>query len=99
MYTTRDGTMKTFSRWRLFPVDDTSGYKIGKSLNTGRGVILKLLSGPDRRHLYKVEWRTAEGTVVTDETKKNILTQHNGQRLIKEFEDRKAAEKNARRGS
>jgi hypothetical protein len=27
----RDGTMKTFSRWRLFPVDDTSGYKIGKS--------------------------------------------------------------------
>jgi hypothetical protein len=49
--------------------------------------------------LYKVEWRTAEGTVVTDETKKNILTQHNGARLIKEFEDRKAAEKNARRGS
>jgi hypothetical protein len=82
----RDGTMKRFSRWRLFPVKDTSGYSVGKTLSTNEGRILKILTGPDRYHKYKVEWVGAEGKIITDELRKNILQQHNGAELLRAYE-------------
>jgi hypothetical protein len=88
-----DGTMRTFSRWRLFPVEDISGYKIGKSFNNNTGRILRVLSGPDKYHKYKVEWKTAEGKVITDELKKNILTQTNGRQLLEEYHREKRSSK------
>jgi hypothetical protein len=85
----RDGTMKTFSRWRLFPVKDTSGYKVGKSFNTKRGRIIRIISGPDKYHRYKVEWEGAgDESIVTDELKRNILTQTTGRDLLEEYQRR-----------
>jgi hypothetical protein len=81
----RDGTMKTFSRWRLFPVKDTSGYKVGKSFKNNRGRIIRIISGPDKYHRYSVEWEGAEGTIVTDELERNILTQTTGRDLLEEY--------------
>jgi hypothetical protein len=62
----KDGTTKTISRWRLFPVHDSSKLKFGKSFNNNMGE-LKSIDGYDRTtKKYDVTFAMPDNTTFKD---------------------------------
>jgi hypothetical protein len=74
-----DGTTKTVSRWRLFPVTDTKKLKFGATLSSGKGELLSIESYNPRTKKYKVKFRMPDGSEYIDKITKLDLRGSNPQ--------------------
>jgi hypothetical protein len=84
----KDGTTKTVSRWKLFPVKDSTKIKFGASFGNNRGELDSIISYNDRTKEYKVRFKMPDGTLTTDKIKKLDMRGSNPQLptpLEKEF--------------
>jgi hypothetical protein len=91
----QDGTTKTMNRWRLFPVNDSDGYKKLKSFHSSQGIIARVIGGP-RDGKYQVEWEHTTGSNkdITWETERTIVGQENGQNLLDTWKNRRRGLRN-----
>jgi hypothetical protein len=64
--TARDGTTKTVSRWRLFPVANISKLKFGASFSNNRGELHSIQSYNPRTKKYDVRFKMPDGTLYDD---------------------------------
>jgi hypothetical protein len=62
----KDGTTKTVSRWRLFPVKDVAKLKFASTLSTNKGELLSIEAYNPRTKKYKVKFRMPDGTEYLD---------------------------------
>jgi hypothetical protein len=92
----QDGTTKTMSRWRLFPVNPDN-YKKLASFHSGRGIISKVIGGP-RDGKYEVEWEhTTGGRRDTSwESERTIVGQENGRELLDRWKNRRQSGRHRR---
>jgi hypothetical protein len=83
----QDGSTATMARWRLFPVEDKTGYKVLKKFRQNTGIIRRVFGGPNRRGEYHVEWEGIDGGVgdITWEPPRNIRIQEGGQQMIDDW--------------
>jgi hypothetical protein len=84
----KDGTTKTISRWKLFPVRDSSKLKFGATFGNNRGELDSIQSYNSRTKEYKVNFKMPDGSLVTDNIKRIDMRGSNPQietPLEKEF--------------
>ena len=83
-----DGSVRTFQRWRLFPVESMEGYKMYPSFGGKNGIIEAVVGRKGKK--YRVQWVMPNGENVTRyETETNILGQNNGRKLLDKFLNKK----------
>jgi hypothetical protein len=89
----KDGTTKTISRWKLFPVKDASKLKFGATFGNNRGELDSIVSYNERTKEYTVRFKNPDGTLSNDKIKKLDMRGSNPQiptPLEKEFAARRA---------
>jgi hypothetical protein len=64
--TARDGTTKTVSRWRLFPVRDVKKLKFGATFGNNRGELESIESYNPRTKKFNVSFKMPDGTHYKD---------------------------------
>jgi hypothetical protein len=87
----KDGTTKTISRWRLFPVRDSTKLKFGASFGNNRGELDRIDSWNARTKKFVVRFKMPDGSYVKDSISKLDLRGSNPQletELEKEFRER-----------
>jgi phosphoribosylformylglycinamidine (FGAM) synthase-like amidotransferase family enzyme len=83
-----DRSVRTFQRWRLFPVESMEGYKMHPSFGGKNGIIEAVVGRKGKK--YRVLWVMPNGeNVTTVETETNILGQNNGRKLLDKFLNKK----------
>jgi hypothetical protein len=86
-----DGSVRTFQRWRLFPVKSMEGYKMYPSFGErgkGRGIIEAVIGEGHgkQKGKYQVKYMSPNGETDTSYvTKGVILGQNNGAQLLKDY--------------
>jgi hypothetical protein len=88
----KDGTTKTVSRWRLFPVRDSSKLKFGASFGNNRGELSKITAYDDQTKKYSVKFKMPDGSEVRDTIGKFELRGSNPQletQMEKDFKARR----------
>jgi hypothetical protein len=65
----KDGTTKTISRWRLFPVHDVKKLKMGTSFSNNRGELDAITDYDKATRKYNVTFKMPDGTTTHDTVK------------------------------
>jgi hypothetical protein len=63
----KDGTTKTISRWRLFPVQDIGKLKFGATFGNNRGELQAINGYSKKTKKYKVSFIMPDGSITTDQ--------------------------------